>query len=573
MRFAIRSLAISLFFASLSFSAEHQSVPEFAIGRLSIGKMGTFFEQTAAYANQVSANSGPLAKQSLAYVLLKVPFDQSLEFDGPAVIYLLEPLNPGPSQETASILPLKDAAALKRNLAGVYGDPEEKNGASWFLIPQPLPQPDKTLILKTVGNKALLAPSEETLKQLELAAVANVDNSKDFAELALSVTAFKKLFGKQVDAALQLGAMRAAENGDAFKKVSGQLDAIQKTLWDLDTINLRLDYSKDAKQAALEVSVTPKKGTPAADFLSRARSGLTGRNATLLPATAPIHAALMIDSKAIGDLLENSKLVPAGDVAQARAALAFLNGENLIGVNLNPFSFLAISNLAGVEEKDKKAASFYQQVLDIAVAEVDDKHTTPNSLFSVETETLNENGAAVFVSKPKPKQPGLENLAGTIIKLAHSSANGAVLFSLGSDPVTPVASGLARAKANAPAPVIQAIFGAPPEGTLGLLSLKSVELLHLGAKDVLPPDITPDQLTGGLEDEPVAISLFVRDGRGGINGTLPAATAGSLVRMYWRLRRANIDIFVVLSELMKSSATKLPAAKDNDTAPPPPLPK
>ena len=82
-----------------------------------------------------------------------------LNFDGLVRIYLLEPVSPGPSQESASILPLSDAVRLKNNLSGLYGDPVEKDGVFSFAVPQGLLDKDKMLLLKIVKDKALLAPS------------------------------------------------------------------------------------------------------------------------------------------------------------------------------------------------------------------------------------------------------------------------------------------------------------------------------------------------------------------------------------------------------------------------------
>ena len=175
------------------------------------------------------------------------------------------------------------------------------------------------------------------------------------------------------------------------------------------------------------------------------------------------------------------------------------------------------------------------------------------------------------LKKPKAREAGMDNLAGTLPLLAQAYVKEGLLFSLGEDPESPVRSGLERALKPAPLPAeIAAIFNSPPPGTMALVSLRAVELTGHFASSNLRGQITYEQLTGGLEDLPVSAALFARDGKAGLRATLPALTAGSFMRMYFRLKRANIDPLQILSELLAANAPSAPAPKTGNVAAPPP---
>lgn len=547
--------------------ADNGRIPAFALGRLTIARIGPFLDRTAAFANQISSNSGPIAKMAFANVLFKVPFDQSIKFDGPAVIYLLEPLNPGPNQETASILPVADAAALKKNLAGVYGEPEEKNGAALFTIPQPLPQPDKILYLKIAGNQALLAPTEEALKELERALQNAPSVLTEGAELELSVTAFKRLYGKQVEASMQMGAAMAAENVESLKDLNEQVAGLQKTLWDIDTLNLRVEFDKDSKQVAVELALVPRAGTGLAALFAKQAPSLKGKFITLLPSNAPILISAAIDGQACFDFLTNN--FKLGREAQMTRTLSdFLDGETCIGINVAPFSFLAATS----DPKNDKFATtkeLYQHALDLAVRQGGEA----KSLFSVASEMKMIPGTylSIHLNKPKPREAGLDNLAGTLLLQAQAAVSGGLIFSIGNDPKTPVKSGLDRALKPTPLPAeIAAIFNAPAPGTFVLVALRAVELTGHFVSSNLPGQITYEQLTAGLEDVPISGAFFSRDGKVGVRATLPGLTAGSFMRMYFRLKRANVDVLGILGELLAANATGAPVPKAGNVAAPPP---
>jgi len=159
-------ISFALFVRAEALQTDEAGFPAFAVARLSIAKTGVFLDQNGAFANRISPNVGPLAKVALANILFKLPIDESLNFEGPAQIYVLPPLTYGANQETATILPVSDAEKLKKNLISIFGEPMDQNGALAFTVPQPLPLPDKTMLLKIVGNKALLASNDAALKQL-----------------------------------------------------------------------------------------------------------------------------------------------------------------------------------------------------------------------------------------------------------------------------------------------------------------------------------------------------------------------------------------------------------------------
>jgi hypothetical protein len=66
------------------------------------------------------------------------------------------------------------AAAVKNALIGAYGAPAEADGVMTFTLVQPLPQPDRTLLIKIADGLLLAAPNLAVLKKLEEFEKANV---------------------------------------------------------------------------------------------------------------------------------------------------------------------------------------------------------------------------------------------------------------------------------------------------------------------------------------------------------------------------------------------------------------
>lgn len=116
------------------------------------------------------------------------------------------------------------------------------------------------------------------------------------------------------------------------------------------------------------------------------------------------------------------------------------------------------------------------------------------------------------------------------------------------------------------APELKAAFDAPQPGTLVLISAQLLEVLSMFSGDILGENITPDQIVGGLKDDPLTVSVFVHDGKAGVRGTIPGATAGSIYVAFARLRRHGINISDLLGPRKKDDGIKAPG---NIPAPPP----
>ena len=76
------------------------------------------------------------------------------------------------------------------------------------------------------------------------------------------------MYGRKIEASLQLGAAMAAENLDALQKLSDQLGTIQKTIWEVETVALRLSFDKGSKNLSAELAVIPREGTKLAGLLA-----------------------------------------------------------------------------------------------------------------------------------------------------------------------------------------------------------------------------------------------------------------------------------------------------------------
>ncbi|MCY3019897.1 MAG: hypothetical protein NTW87_12820, partial [Planctomycetota bacterium] len=148
-------------------------VPDWALGALYVRELGNGLVKAGVYADKLLPNSAELAKQMVMSYLLELPADAGLKPDGPAAIYALDPLATNTKNERAFIVPVADAATLKTALINTYGVPTEEGGVMTFVLPQPVPQPDRTLLLKLAQGRLLGAPNSVVLRKLDEYAAEN----------------------------------------------------------------------------------------------------------------------------------------------------------------------------------------------------------------------------------------------------------------------------------------------------------------------------------------------------------------------------------------------------------------
>lgn len=559
------SVAIVLLF-TLSCSSRAEDLqsdaagfPSFAVARLSIAKMGVFMDQTASYANKLVPNIGALAKAALANALFKLPVDESLNFEGPAHIYVIPPLTWTLGQETASILPVSNAEKLKKNIASVFGEATEKDGVLTFVVEQPIPLPDKTLLVKIVGNKALLAPNASVLKQLEAIAVSP-DGQVDPADatLTISMSAVRKLF----DSALIAGALLASESVEGLNKVAEQLDAINKTLWQIGTLEARLSFDKDQKNANAELAIVPLKGSRLDDVLANPPPGLEGKNSGLLALGSPINAAARLNGKAISDALKKFGIQsPAARDGLDTALLDIFDGESAITFDSPRMTILQAQHSGDPAVSAKKMEALQKILVDMVARAMNEAgYSAKGAVYAPVVETVPYKSTPMTIRKigshegPAKLHPMVHDENGFLV---HTHTNGLAITSAGFNPDDSIKRLLdAPGQGIEISPDVKAEFDSPPPGTLVYLSVQVLEVASMFAGDFLGENTTPDQIVGGLSDVPVALSVFALKGKAGIRASLPGVTARSLYITNLRLKRRGINMLDVLG----SGGNK----KDND---------
>lgn len=561
-RIVYRSLLPFLLFVSFFARAEapaEPGVPEFAVAKLSIGKLGPFLEKIGDLANQVVPNAGPLTKIVLSNLLFKVPVDESLVYEGPTQIYFAGPFSASSLQDTAIVLPVNKADLFKKNLAAIAADGEvaEKDGVLTFKQSQAIPLPDRTMFCKIVNDKALLAPSAELLAKLEKVVNAPAMTGSD-AELLVSVPALKKFYGPLVDFALQEGGKQAAENVDALKKLTGQLDTIQKTLWEIDTLEMRLNFDKGSMNASAELAIAAQDGTKLAGMLANPPAALEGKDTALLAANAPINFAYRMNGQPIFEMLTKWGLEPERGRNVEQKAFDYASGETTFAVDIAKKRIWQTQRAAG-DPLSKKIETLQQAVIDFFNKSAKENGDPEAPTYSALSEKNDYRGNALTFHKL------LTNNRNSVTIFSEAVLNGANILASGRDAEAALREFIDATQANTPiAPELKAAFDAPQSGTLLLVSAKMLEIIRIAAIEQL--NIDGDQLVGGLPDAPVFTSVFMAGGKAGLRGTLPGSTIKSLYAVIGRLRRHGIKLDDLLNMGDKTDDVKLP----RNIPPPPP---
>ena len=520
------------------FASAEEAVPDFAFGRIDIAHIGQFQDRIGNFANYVIPNASYLAKTVVANSLFRVPIDASIQSDGPARLFLIEPVNPGPSQESASILPVRNADAFKRNLVAVYGPPAEKDGAWAFAVPQPLPEPDHFLVVKLIGDRAYIAPTLAILNRLEQ--LNTPQNLGEFdAELTLSVAAFKRLYAKQIESALQAGAAAAAENMEALRTVSSQLDELQKTIWELQTVSLHVGFDPGSTQVTLELAAKTQPLSELAAALGNYH-GVTGKEVPLLPPESILALNLNVDGKMLSEIARSHfKTGPEDPTAKALGAtFALLDGETTLGLNIEKnFEFFAWAS-----QRTEQVSVFHSAIIDLINARAGDGKFAPSAPVDEDYK-----GVAIRRDRVKSNASGLAGMAAVLVVnnyLQKSSAafGGHFAMGMGVDGLKVVKSAIDRAQnPELVSADLRNAMGTPAPGTVVGLWMKPIEVLRPIFGQILPKEVPASEILGGLEDAPLTGSLRLHEGSIRLRATISGVTVSSGARAYTRLRHSGIN--------------------------------
>ncbi len=397
------------------------------------------------------------------------------------------------------------------------------------------------------------------MKQLEILAAGELGVQRADAALAFSIPGIKKWYGDKIEGALQAGAYLAAESVDGLKTVTQQLAQIQKGLWSVDRLELRVSFDKDSKNANVELAIVPLKDTELAAAFANPPPGLEHRNSTLLAGGAPINAAMRLNGDAVMAFYKKQfPSNPAASESLIRALLSLLDGESALSFDPARLVLLQSQHIAD-EQQPKKTEAIEQTLRDIlaaAAGDIEDPKKKP--VFAAIVEPVQYKNTAITLRKigtqigPDTANVGLDSSN----YFAHAKVNN--LWTLGAG-VKPDDAIKNLVDAKTPIPVeLKRAFDAPRPGTLAFVSIKLLEIARLAVSEILPATAQPAQITDGLADAPVALSVVMHDGEAALSVTLPGATAGSLYHVNDRLKRAGVNLGQLMGVSGKKADTKIP---------------
>lgn len=556
--------------------AKPVEVPEWALGVLTIRQIGGSLDKLGNYASKIYPASGELAKKFASNKMFPdVPLNAGLKADGSALIYALDPVRTGQQNERAMILPVADANAVKQALVTTLGMPSDEKGVLTFTIPQPLPNPDKTILAKFVRTNLLTAPNAVMLKALEdflgardAGALAASDADATFT---LKVANVKQSYGDLLQQSAEVGAAKAGQTPEQQEIIKSQLNEALSTLWQTDTVEVKLSFDAEKSTAALEFGVTALADSALGKTLTGAPASVTGKLNNLLPyAPAALIAWNANGTEAAATLRDIIKKATgkdagadAGQQADRKVADALasfveaLSGETILAFGARsgkPGAMLFVTNLREGEKLRKGLAGVYEAIVGSINA-----RTPPEAgkdPVKVESKPPADFGGSqilssnIIVTVPTPA-PFLNGNAGLVMAKTRA-AFGFSVGPTGEDAI----KGMIDAS-NKPAPVpddLQAAFKTLPAGTALLVLVKPISLVRaIGNKtDAV---VNADKITAGLPDPAVALNVRVANRAATLRLEIPAGVPGGLVQLFDRLQRAKIT----LDDLLKGPQGDAPA--------------
>lgn len=543
-------------------AAPPAKVPEWAVGVLALRQFGPFFDKVGAYANQIVPNSGELAKQKLAASLFKLPVNNGLKSAAPVLIYILDPLIiRDMSEASALVLPVADPEKVKTALVNALGLPTENAGVLTFTLPQPLPQPDKTLLVKIGPNRLFAAPNVAVLQNLEEFAGQKPleelggTSARDDALLTLKVERFKRLYGKKLEVSFELGAQMAALDPQQAEKLGAQMKAALNTLWQVDCLEAHLALSAQPVSAALEIKIRPVAGSVLAAACQKGAGSvdeyfdesliytawnMNGQEcakwlqkqitAQLPQDSQPITSAAHMASQALSELLTvinghvfmtlNSK-----DQGLVITTTAMISDPAKAEAGIKPF----VEKLAlAINEAAKTQTGAAANVLAVKALPVEQYDKTTIQQFRFEVPGLSAE-----------EQLSIQRIIGwpptLYYKVIKAEAGGFKLIA-GFGKIS-LETFKDRRYYNAP----QCIA---PLDSFWLASVRPIYLAETVLTLMAPAS---SGITTGLPDAPVTLSARMTADAASLRITLPAETPQALVMLWQRMRRANFDLERLIS--------------------------
>lgn len=554
-----------------------QDVPDFALGVLTFRELGGSLEKAGLYANQLLPNSSALAKQIAMTYLFSLPVDAGLKQDGLARIYALDPISTGLQNERALALSVADAAAVKTALVGAYGAPVEADGVMTFTLPQPLPQPDKTLLIKFVGDRLLAAPNAVVLNKLEAYEKAHPGPLALKADVVASIRvgAIKKSFGELIELTLDaLIDLVADEQAAQLRDIAKLVD----TVWQFETVDVALRLEPKGDIGQLELTAFPRAGSPSAQKLALPGKTLSERALRLIPEKSALFAAWIVTGPELSKTLhaQIGKHAAASPEDLKPLALAFekalidmvevADGEvvvSLSGTDLRSPLLLASADVSDEAAALAKATATVETLTALASAQIK-KQMGPKPI-AVEPLVLKKgesdvNGVKVLTFEVTPagltedERLDVSELMGWPPVVRACVVDKKLILSLGRESSEDLTATIQRLKTplNASDPGLRAMKEAVANGSQAAASLTALNAAKLIlARTPLPLDTSLERLMRGLSDHPTVLSGRALN-QFSFKLDLPSGAAHAIGSIFQRVDKA-----------MRSAAI-------GDPAPPPP---
>ena len=551
-------------------------VPDWALGSFTIKSISGMREKLAGYANKVVPNSGELGTNVALNYVFAIPLNAGLKPDGTALVYFVAPAAVGQPVDKAMILPISDAAALKAAMAGSLGMPTDDNGVLTYSIPQPLPNPDKLIVMKIVRANLLVAPNAAVLRSLEdflgtrdvgvLATDADID-------LTLKVANIKRVYGSILTSSLESGALVAGQTVEQGEMLKSQVHNVLDAVWQAETVQVRVNFNTEKAVASLEILLAGRTGTVLAANLTGDAPTLSGKLLPLLPFDPALLVAWNVNPQdsagAVRNLikLSNLRADAADDTIQSRlkvlealaSVLESAKGDAMLAVGARTGQ--AATPVVVVETPDSKKTlstlvGFYQKAIDAINAESRLKNGKD---FLSEEKAPEETIAGVPVVGRRMAIMGTtDNFMDDIFYMKMADLKHAVGIASGTGSHETFKALVENSTKPAPVPPeIQTLFTAIPKGTAAVLMLRPLTVVKLIAAKA-NPDGPAAKITAGLPNPVFSLSVRVAEKTAAIKLEIPADIPGTIYQLTQRLQRSGMqfdDLF-----------------KPNENAPAPPAP-
>ena len=551
-------------------------VPDWALGSFTIKSISGMREKLAGYANKVVPNSGELGTNVALNYVFAIPLNAGLKPDGTALVYFVAPAAVGQAVDKAMILPISDAAALKAAMAGSLGMPTDENGVLTYSIPQPLPNPDKLLVMKILRTNLLVAPNAAVLRSLEdflgTRDVGTLATDADL-DLTLKVANIKRVYGSILTSSLESGALVAGQTVEQGEMLKGQVHNVLDAVWQAETVQVRANFNTEKAVAALEILLTGRAGTVLAANLTGDAPTLSGKLTSLLPFDPALLIAWNVNPQdsagAVRNLIKLSNLRSdaADDNVQARLKVleslaTFLEsakGDAMLAIGARTGQ--AATPVVVVETADSKKTlatlvGFYQKAIDAINAESRLKNGKD---FLSEEKAPEETIAGVPVVGRRMAIMGTtDNFMDDIFYMKMADLKHAVGIASGTGSHETFKVLVENSARPAPVPAeIQTLFTAIPKGTAAVLMLRPLSIVKLIAAKA-NPDGPAGKLTAGLPNPVFSLRVRVDEKTAAIKLEIPADIPSAIYQLTQRLQRSGMqfdDLF-----------------KPNENAPAPPAP-